>query len=186
MLTLDKDHVYRDGNGAIIPGVTSILKAAGLIDATWFNDYARDRGTLVHEACALYDRDDLDEQSLDPELEPYVRAWIKFRADSGFAPELVEHIVSNPLRGYAGKLDVTGVMNGHKYVIDRKSGAVQAWAGIQLAAYEACLPCPHKRAAIELDSDGKYRLIEYTDRNDFNVFLSALALTNWKHNKGVK
>ena len=186
MITLDENHVYHDETGAVIPGVTSILRDAGLIDATWFDDYSRDRGTLVHQACALYDRDDLDMDSLAPVLEPFVRAWINFRKDTGFVPEAVEEKVSHPIHRYAGKLDARGKLWKDNAIIDRKTGSAQSWAALQLAAYEACLPERHRRFVVELDSEGKYRLIEYRDRNDIKVFLAALAIVNWRKNKGVK
>jgi hypothetical protein len=187
MITLDNNHVYHDEAGAVIPGVTSILREAGLIDASWFTDRACQRGRFVHEACALYDRDDLDESSLDPEIEPYVRAWIAFRKDTGFAPVLIEEIVFNEVFNYAGTLDVAGHIHGTKWILDRKSGSDNPAAHLQTAAYNECLCVPeYRRGVIELDSDGKYKLIEHKNRNDIKVFLAALAIVNWKNNQRIK
>ena len=185
-IMLDADHVYRDEAGVQIPNVTSILKDAGLIDTSFFDAYSRDRGTLVHRACALYDRDDLDMSSLDPAIEPYLYGWIKFRKDSGFIPEAVEEIVYNPEYRYVGTLDVRGLLGGYKAIIDRKTGSAQPWAELQTAAYENCLAEKHRRFVIELDSEGKYKLIEHKDRSDIKLFLAALAITNWKKNHNIK
>jgi hypothetical protein len=140
----------------------------------------------VHQACALYDRDDLDMDSLAPVLEPFVRAWINFRRGTGFVPTAVEKIVNNRTYGYVGMLDVTGRIGSELWLIDRKTGTAQSWSQLQTAAYEACLPERHRRFVVELDSEGKYRLIEHKDRSDIKVFLAALAVSTWKKNKGLK
>ncbi|MCK9433216.1 MAG: hypothetical protein M0R00_09695 [Candidatus Omnitrophica bacterium] len=186
MITLDANHVYHDAGGQVVPGVTGILKGAGLIDDRFFDEYSRDRGSLVHQACAMYDRDDLDMDTLDPVLAPYVSGWIKFRKESGFVPALIESIVFNEQYFYAGTLDRTGNMNGQEYILDIKSGAAQPWTAAQLAAYSACLwSNGRKRGAVELRDDGTYKLTEYKDRNDLQIFLSALAIVNWKRNNKI-
>ena len=48
-------------DGRVVPGVTSILKAAGYVDDTYFTEYARDRGSAAHAATHYYDEGDLDE-----------------------------------------------------------------------------------------------------------------------------
>ena len=186
MITLDSNHVYHDESGAEVPGVTSILRAAGLIDSRFFNEYSCNRGSLVHQACAMYDRDDLDINALDLVLAPYVSGWIKFRKESGFIPTLIESIVFNGQYFYAGTLDRTGTMNGQAWILDIKSGAAQPWTAAQLAAYSACLGSNgRKRGAVELRDDGTYKLTEYKDRNDWQIFLSALAIVNWKRNNKI-
>jgi len=178
MIILDPiTHIYRDEKGTVIPGVTSILRDAGLIDARWFDDYSRDRGTLVHQACAMYDRDDLDMDALDPVLAPYVLGWARFRRESGFVPVLIESVVFNEQHFYAGTLDRTGDMNSFNWLLE-------PWTGPQTAAYSGCLNVPHKRGGVELRNDGTYKLTEYKDRNDIKVFLAALAVVNWKKNNG--
>lgn len=187
-ITFDPEkHEYRI-DGQVVISVTQALKEAGLIDATWFNDYACERGKLVHEACALYDRDDLDESSLDPELVPYVDAWKKFRDDSGFEPEKIEQIVFNSPYNYIGTVDVLGKINDQRVIIDRKTGSPQPWHALQLAAYaeaDCFQECP-RRFSVELNTDERYHLIEHKNRNDIKVFLSALAVVQWKRNNGGK
>jgi hypothetical protein len=183
MITLDENHVYRDGDKTI-PGVTDTLKAAGLIDTRWFDDYSRERGSLVHAATALFDRGELDEDSLDPVLRPYLDGWTRFLGETGFQPDRIEQIVFNPLHRYAGTLDRTGRMGGKGWLLDIKSGAAQAWTALQTAAYAACLPGTWKRGSVELPGDGTYRLTEYKDRTDFAVFCGALNVAKWKQQHG--
>jgi hypothetical protein len=134
----------------------------------------------------MYDRDDLDMDTLDPVLAPYVRAWIAFRNDAGFMPASVEKIIHNRTYGYAGTLDVVGKIPGaSNWLIDRKTGTAQSWSALQTAAYAECFNEPHRRGVVELDGEGKYRLIEHKDRNDIKVFLAALAVVNWNRNNKI-
>ena len=183
-IRLTEGHIYRDETDQVWPGVTSILTDVGLIDSKWFDEYSRDRGSLVHQACALYDHGVLNMDTLDPVLLPYVQGWIRFREESGFIPELIEEVVWNETYRYAGTLDRTGTMNDRAVLIDLKSGLAQTWSHLQTAAYAACLPEPYLRYVVELNSYGNYKLSEHKDRKDFGVFLAALTLRNWKHNTG--
>ncbi len=64
-----EDHTYRHlPSLRQVPSVTTILKVMGTyrdIDPETLS-YAAMRGTHVHQACELYDMDDLDIERLDP------------------------------------------------------------------------------------------------------------------------
>lgn len=185
-LIFDKErHVY-SVNGRVLPSVTGILKAEGFIDDTWFTEDARLRGTYVHLACHLYDMGTLDENELDPALRPYLNGYIRFKADTGF--EVVESEVPRYHEQYlfAGTPDKIGVMAKADTLIDLKSGLVSPWTALQTAAYELTLDRPMKRFGVQLTDDGKYKMIPFQDRTDRNIFLSALAVHNWKINHGGK
>ena len=184
MITLDSAHVYRDDAGVQIPGVTDTLKEAGLIDSAWFTEYSRDRGNAVHSATALYDQDNLDPDSVDEAVKPYLDGWIRFRKESGFLPADIEQCVFNETYRYAGMLDRTGHMKDKAVLCDIKSGQAQPATPIQLAAYAGCLNGLFTRYAVELHADGTYKMIEYKDRNDWQVWLACLAVRNWKVNHG--
>ncbi len=178
------EHRYRLGAQDLL-SVTTILEETGLMDARWFTDESRQRGSYVHLACHLIDTHDLDEQApLDPVLGPYVEAYRSFMALTQPAWEYLEHRVCDSVLGYAGTLDRAGTfrLNGHKTLIDIKTGAVPPWVGPQTAAYRRCLPQPHtwKRAALQLKDDGSFAIHALTDRADEAVFLAALTLTQWK------
>lgn len=185
-ITLNKaTHVYQDETGAIWPGVTSILRDAGVVDATWFTPWHAQRGTAVHAACQMWDEGDLDEVALDPVIEPYLEAWKRFKRDSGFSiggSGGIELLVWNEAYRYAGTLDRLGWWHDFQWVLDIKSGLSQSWAALQTAAYAKCMGVTCRRGALELHEDATYRLIEHNDRNDFNVFLACLNLRNWKVN----
>lgn len=167
-----------------LPGVTSILKDAGLIDDTWFTDEARLRGTYVHAATHYLDDGDLAEESVDPRLAGYLEAYRRFLAVTRPTWELREHRVCDPIFGYAGTLDRVGVLGstGAKVILDIKTGGLPPSVGLQLAAYRRCLTNPYvyKRVALQLKADGSFSLHDCTDRRDEQRFLNALDLWNWK------
>ena len=193
VLDLDK-HIYHL-NEMVVPGVTTVLQPItdyGGIDPAIL-EYKSALGTAVHYATELYDNDDLDFDSLDAALAPYVDGWIKFIADTGFIIELNEHIVYHKRYHYAGMLDRVGLLNDERCVIDIKCVSVLApHVGVQLAAYQEAENSVRKkvdkitkRFAAQLKPDGTYRLEPYTDRTDFSVFTSLLNIHNWdiKHAK---
>ena len=178
-------------DGEIIPGVTTIINdlyTPGPDDEAM--EIARDRGTKVHKACELYDLNVLDLEDLDPVLQPYLNAWIQFRSDTGVSIIEIERLVYHPKFRYAGKLDRVAMLNGKISVIDIKSSTVMLkLTGLQLAAYQAAynasiagtdLPEATERYGLQLRADGKYRLVPYTDKTEFNVFIGCLNRYNWR------
>ncbi|MFA5409739.1 MAG: hypothetical protein WC343_13290 [Bacilli bacterium] len=151
----EESHTYRY-EGVKLPSVTGILKAEGFIDARFYDEFSRQRGTAAHLACHYDDLGILDESTIDPVILPYLSAWRKFRAESGFVVTVSEAPLMSAAYRFAGKPDAIGTF---------PSGRIQ-------------------RAAVELHNNGTYRLIPYTDRQDAKIFLAALACHNWKLNHG--
>ncbi len=172
-------------NGVRIPSVTQVLADAGLVDSTWFTEEAAWRGSAVHLACRLEDEGELDEDTLDPAIAGYLDAYRKFKAESDFRPELIEHRVVHPAYGYAGTLDRTGTIEPWRVIGDLKSGQVYPWVACQLTGYALTFPNPRtfRRMAIRLKDDGTYSVTEYpakTFQEDANDFLAALRISNFK------
>jgi hypothetical protein len=185
-------------NGLRLPSVTQILESVGLspdfsgVPAADL-EFARQRGSAVHLATAYDDRGDLDEDSLDPRIAPYLEAWRQFRRDFHFEPTEIEFMFYSKKHGYAGTLDRFGPSDLAPYtLIDLKTAAkVDLTAtGPQTGAYSAgyceftgqALLKQIKRYAVQLQPDG-YKLIECKDRQDFDAFLHALSLVNWKNKR---
>jgi hypothetical protein len=173
--------------------VTELLAEAGLIDRTWFSEEGALRGQYVHQACHYYDMGELDEDSLDPVLIPYVEGWKKFREDTGVMILRCEERIDDNRLGVTGMPDRVVDWPGVGYaVIDIKSGSLQPWTAIQLAAYRLLIVenwkpmVGPKRFAVNLPGDGTYKVKEYKDRADEGIFLAALAIHNWKKNHGGK
>src|ERR1700752_2641687 len=82
-------------DGRAIPSVTQVLALSGITDVSKIPPHILERaatlGTAAHVACELLDQDDLDIDSVDPQITGYVLAYQKFRAERGFVPDLIEH-----------------------------------------------------------------------------------------------
>lgn len=170
-------------NGEEYPRVTFILKEAGIApEIPFYTETGRLRGKYVHEACQLLDEGDLNYDDLDPILEPYVKAYELFLNENKTDWEGIEERVFNKSLGYVGTLDRRGTLNGSKTILDIKTGIVQPWAGLQIAAYEMCFDTPYQRYALQLKKNGTYKLHKFIDTNDYEVFKSAISIVNWKKN----
>ena len=173
-------HTY-SVSGKQMSSVTRILKSAGLIDERWFSDEGARRGSYAHKALELYDQSDLDEETLDPGLVPYLDAWKKFRSEFPCEILAVEERVVHPVYSYAGTLDRRVKLKGkdEKAVIDLKTGEPQNWHAVQTAAYAMAFDEPMRRFGVYL-SEGGFKLVEHKDRNDYNVFKACLTIHNFK------
>lgn len=186
----EANHLYFV-NGKPMPSVSSIL--APLVDFSRVPpetlEYARQRGTAVHRATELHDLGTLDEESVDEAVRPYLEAWKRFRKETGFVPKLIEHRVYSEYYGYCGTIDRQGYMTELKgsplAVIDIKTPVqLGQVVGVQLAAYQEALRSEGIQAdlrfAVQLRSDGNYRLTPYVDKSDFSVFVALLTIKNWR------
>lgn len=189
-----EDHTYRlhDATtpaawGRLVPSVTQVIERAGLIgDTTWFTEESRQRGRIVHRAIMYDEREGLDPSSIDDRLVGYLDAYRAFKQAVDLGPcRLLETPLADPIRFVAGTVDQVRLLRGYLAVLDIKSGTQSAWWALQVAAYESlvrlALGCgPLKRYAVQLQKDGRFKLIEYQDRNDLRIFYSALAIVQWR------
>ncbi len=173
-------HVYRMADGRVVPGVTSILRDAGIIDDQWFTDEARARGQAVHACIHYYQQGALDEKSIDPAIEPYWKAYLEFRKHADFTPVLFEHVVYSKTQDYACKIDVFGrwQTDGCRSIIEFKSGHRPPWVDIQLAAQQqACFESglrPTRLYSLELRKDARFDLKEHKNAHEaLGWFLAA-------------
>ena len=178
-VTIDENHVYHDSAGRVVPGVTGIIRACGLMDSFGWNDYARDRGTAVHRLIELGERGTLDPASVDPVIIPYWDGWIAFKADTGYQSDTLEQLIFHPVYRYAGTLDQTGVMAGRTCVLDLKTGPYQPWWALQTAAYNAVAK-KQDRYSLHINGDGKWKLHKHENKRDFSVFLACLTVAGWE------
>jgi hypothetical protein len=189
-------HTYTVGNRRL-PGVTTILRAAGLLDQydampVTTREFAFSRGRAVHTATRLYDEQDLDESTLDPAVAPYLTAWISFRSMCCFDPIHVETPVHSAAYQYAGTLDRIGTIRlpntsaKTRCLLDIKTGPVQPWVRLQTAAYqyaarERGIDPGVIRFGLSLRQDGTWQLSNvWMDPADWQVFAAARLLVSWK------
>lgn len=179
-LVLSADHKYTL-DGRPVPGVTSILKSAGLIDLEWATQWHLDKGQAIHKAMELYVLGRLDWTTVDPRILGYVRAGEKFLKDAECELSKAEPEVEVCSRryGYAGKVDLVAELFGRRMLCDYKSGGLGA-VGLQTAGYEmAYRECMGGkpllgRIALQLKSDGKYKMKQLTDFQDYISWLECL------------
>lgn len=184
-LTLEEaTHTYRL-RGEVVPSVTQILRPLSNFDGIPLHvlEAKADLGRRVHYACQLDDENDLDEDSVEAEVEPYLEAWRLFLRESGAIVQLNEQQVAEPTYRFAGTLDNVVALQGFKWVVDKKTCfSVPAAAGPQTAAYLRALgdPAVTHRAAVRLRPDGTYRFDPFSGADDWSVFLSCLTLHRFK------
>ena len=190
----EANHLYFV-NGKQTPSVSSILSP--LVDFSYVPretlEYASQRGTAVHRATELYDLGTLDDESVDEAVRPYLDAWKRFRQDTGFVPRLIERRVHHADYGYCGTIDREGCMTelagSPQAIIDIKTPVhLGPVVGLQLAAYQEALRSEgfqvDLRFAVQLRSDGNYRLQSYIEKSDFGVFVALLTLKRWREKHG--
>lgn len=178
-------HRYELG-GRRLPSVTEIL---GILTERTFAEIppdqlenARRRGTLVHTAVDLYNRDELDETSVSAEISPYLDAWKRFLSETGAIVIASEMRVHHKKLGYAGTLDLILEWNGRMCVPDLKAThVIPRTVGPQSAAYAEALYEMRggrgrrpERYCIHLKPDGTYRSDPRRDPADFSTFVSCL------------
>lgn len=175
-------HIYRLG-GKVLPSVTQVLSLLEDFSAVRPDvlEAARIFGQHVHEACALDLRGRLDWASLDPDLVPYVESLRRFLKDSGFKIIASECRVVHRAHGFAGTLDLYGLLSARRVQIDIKSGAMPRTVGPQTAAYEQAMladkgAATQARYCLQLNPEFRcgYKLHPLTQRTDWHNFLSAL------------
>ncbi len=181
-------------NGVVIPSVTQVLHEAGLIDLSFVDkgtlEYKSDIGSKVHKTTELYDFDDLDEEKLHPLLQGYLAGWKKFRADYNFVPVHIELMLYHPIYRYAGRIDRIGNMGSDIVQLDIKSGIKKPVYAIQSSAYTELYNYGKpkseqikRRFTVYLSEDGTYKVDEYKNKTDLNIFLASLTITNYKRSQ---
>ncbi len=175
-------HQYFKG-GAELPSVTRILSEMGFVDKSFYTPDSATRGSYVHKATELDDHGELDDESIDDIILPYLTAWRAFKRESRVIIREIEKPVCNEIYRYAGTLDRIVELNGTQAILDIKSGNIEAWVGLQLAAYAMAESKPNiQRYAVQLSNDGKYKVHHFTDTNDRNIFTAAVACYHWQQN----
>lgn len=184
----DKEtHTYWLGETRLL-GVSEIIAAAGLKSFDGISEAtlerARQRGIAVHAACQYMDDGDLNRASVSTEIEPYVRAWERFKADMGNGFEITENEkpAYNIERGIAGTPDKVFRLNRGFGILDIKTYQPDAVTGVQLGGYrEVRFPGEIiKRWGLWLKANGKYSLTEFDSHTDSMIFNAALAIAQFK------
>lgn len=182
-------HEYRI-DGRLVPSVSEIV--GRMYDFSHVSgavlSAAAHRGTMVHEACELWDRGCLDESTLDERLVPYLDGWKAFCADHlvAWIPEYMETPMFHHDMLYGGTPDRVGMIGDHLTIIDIKITAkISPVAGIQLAGYNLLLQHVAKSNAdrlgvVRLKKDGTYEKVWFNDAAHESAFRALRAIRNWE------
>jgi hypothetical protein len=174
-------HVYTL-DGVVIPSVSTILAPIktdfNSIPASVLNK-ARDRGHAVHFACQLFDEDDLDWDTLDPQIEPYVRGWQKFTAEHDPLWTRIEVSDYHKTMLYAGTPDRKGAFGGKNVVVDIKATFdLSPEVQVQLSGYDLMDEVHADELwSVRLTKDGSYE--KKLHKQAHSTFLSCLNIYNW-------
>lgn len=179
----EEGHIYTLNGRRLI----SVTQALSILDDRWKVDpWYLERGRLIHLATEYYDRNELDESSIDPQIAPYIESYIKFRMNTDFEPKMIEQRLFHPQYFYAGTLDRQGPLNGNQVIIDIKSGTKVDVDELQGVAYwELCrsnkIPV-EKLFDLYLRDDGRMPNLIPIEKPKLllPVFLAALTLMRWK------
>jgi hypothetical protein len=191
-------HEYRLPDGQVVPSVTQILRDTGIsVDFEALSAMSdrhgaaialkRDIGSVLHADAHAYDDDDLDWTTVDPRVEPYLRAWVTFRANfADLHPETRERKVYHGLFRYCGTLDgiLVNPTTGRRVLVDLKTGdPASAGAQYQLAGYQLAYQSEHpdtvihERWSVQLTPDHQvpYRVHRYHDARDMQVWRAIVT-----------
>ncbi len=189
-------HVYTV-EGRITPSVTQVISAAGLIDSKWFTEESRIRGSYVHRATELLDANDLFMGDIPPEYMGYISAWMRFKREADFTPELREHRVYHPKWHFCGTLDRTGFFGlraaNNRALLDIKTGVPAPWHPLQVCAYTKALtldePDDYRKMTVLLRKDGTFKVNEYQAglfRDYWNTFLGCMTVCSFRMEHGYE
>lgn len=178
-------HKYIEG-GEVRRSVTQTLNDAGLVCYDHIPEHILQRkaeiGIAAHLACWYYDEGDLDWDTVEDPVMPYVFGWVKFRKETNFKPRIIEHRGIGEMAGvrFGYTLDREGDLNGSDFLLEIKcTAAVEPSWGPQTAAYEQALfSIDHKRRrrmAVHLRPNGTYSLVSLPDVQDYQIFRTVLV-----------
>jgi RecB family exonuclease len=169
-------------NGERYISVTQLLKEVGIIETRWFPPGSAERGQEIHKITESIDRGSVIPHSVENgPHNAYISAYRQFLMETSVKIRDIEKIVVHCPFKYAGTIDRLAIIDNENTIIDIKSGQVQDWHGIQLAAYNLALGSEDQKLyGLYLRKTGKYYLKEYNAKHYAEIFLTALKVFRWK------
>lgn len=190
-------HTYTLG-GVALPSVTDVcapLTSDKYGGKNAVVQYAANRGSRIHELCALYDFDALPDE-IEAECVPYLKAWADFCRDWRPVWERVEWPGWSSL-GFAGTVDRIGLIDGKRRVVDIKTASSLDRAskislccqtfGYTVIAVEEGMRMDGEPLGVQLKKDGTYTVHDTGKIQDkYNFKASELFAALLQINKALK
>ena len=175
-------HTYIDNaTGEVLPSITQLLEAAGLVDSTWYSEDSRERGTAVHDLCAQFDLGSLNPAMCWSPYKPYLMAHVAAMGILKLEILAVEEPLAHPTLRYAGRPDRILSIGGVKGCYELKTGkpepahCVQTAAQAVLISAELNIPAEMlARFACYLKPNGRFHVERHTNRQDFDRWMKVL------------
>lgn len=178
-------HTYNI-DGTEVPSVTTVCRFLSYdqkSDKPWLAQVAAERGSRVHEACAMLDYGEEPEE--DPEIAGYLTAYRRFLKDYRPEWEGIEYITGDVETGLAGTVDRFGTLyDGIPCIVDIKTGSRLHDAPLrgQLTGYDRLLSKDRiafqaeRLYALQLGKDGTYtlRLVQ----KDIQLLAACIFINN--------
>ena len=192
IITCNEKHEYHV-DGLLKPGVSEILSAARLTNL-WkvpvvTLERARDLGKEVHRVTALFDRNNLQEDTVDEGTMPYLNGWKKYLKESEAKLVRIEFKLFSKVYDFCGTPDRLVTVGRELVLLDLKTTTnMMPAVGPQVQAYKILVEEDtgskiDRVIAIQLLPDGTYKPHEYNLKNRFEEksnFLSALNNYKWR------
>ena len=176
-------HIYTSIRGRL-PGATDVIKSHGLINLDWMTEDARWRGQCVHRGIELFNRGELDLNTVDEGVAGYIRSYDAFVKATGY--EVLGCEIPCFTDSFGTIPDTWGLLNGVISIVELKSGPIPKWAAIQTALQSYALRHDKnvrikKRYGLQLMENGSIsKLIEFPSVNDDKVAMSMVEVFHWK------
>ena len=176
-------HEYLDtATGEVLPSVTQMLQIAGLVNSDWFTAESAARGTAVHQLCADWDHDAI--QDLGALKSPH-KAYLLAHVDAmrKIKPEIlcIEQALMHERWRFAGTPDRVVKIYGRLSVLELKSGQahsshlVQTALQAMLVSAKTGVPAESiGRFGLYLKGTGRFTFEAFTRRRDFDCAMTVI------------
>ncbi len=163
--------------GKELPSVTTILKDVGIIADGFYTPESAERGTYVHAATALIDAGEKSWTPRYADLEGYLDAWKKFKAENRPRWNTIEQPAASEAWKYAGTADRENITQKYYRVWEIKTGVPANCHRLQTGAYPLIRgKSSSERYCVYLQSTGSYKVERHEDPMDSQIFIGALRV----------
>jgi hypothetical protein len=174
---------------------SGVFKDIGYVDMTYYTKEHQYRGQYVHRALHLIDEGDTGIwKQIHHDFLGYVEAGAEFKEVWKFKPRMRELPIYHPDYLYGVTPDAEGlILGGDEAIVEYKTGTMLWWTAIQTAAQDLAVHCwdkdkkkTRRRIGVELKKNGKFRVKEFDDEGDYNVWIANLTTARRHHQEPPK